>query len=103
MAISHPSDRTTNFPKEIKSRIRELAFSLDVKQATRSESPLGEVNQSCGKREADCPLELLDDSDVKKHKENQCIVEEDRFLEDVTEEENDQHCISCQDLGLVLS
>lgn len=40
MAISHPSDRTANFRKEIKSRIRELAFSLDVKQATRSESPL---------------------------------------------------------------
>ncbi|PWA55959.1 las1-like family protein [Artemisia annua] len=42
-----------------------------------------EVNQSRGKREADCPLELLDDSDVKKHKENECIVKEDRFLEDV--------------------
>ncbi|GJZ77777.1 LAS1-like family protein [Tanacetum coccineum] len=43
----------------------------------------GEVNQSRGKREADCPIETLDDSNVKKQKENECIVEEDRFLEDV--------------------
>nr|GEV73203.1 pentatricopeptide repeat-containing protein At4g21065-like [Tanacetum cinerariifolium] len=40
MAISYPSDRTANFRKEIKSRIRELAFSLDLKQATSSETPL---------------------------------------------------------------
>lgn len=36
MTISHPSDRNATFRKEIKSKIRELAFSLDVKQAARS-------------------------------------------------------------------
>lgn len=35
MAISYPN---TNFGKEIKSKIRELAFCLDVKQTTRSSS-----------------------------------------------------------------
>ncbi|XP_024992844.1 uncharacterized protein LOC112526677 isoform X2 [Cynara cardunculus var. scolymus] len=38
MAISCPSERTANFRKEIKSKIRELAFSLDVKKAARSGS-----------------------------------------------------------------
>ncbi|KAM0037789.1 hypothetical protein Hdeb2414_s0013g00407361 [Helianthus debilis subsp. tardiflorus] len=40
MAIPYPGDRTANFGKEIKSKIRELAFSLDVKQATSSDSPV---------------------------------------------------------------
>ncbi|KAI3733186.1 hypothetical protein L1987_64406 [Smallanthus sonchifolius] len=40
MAIQYPGDRTTNIGKEIKSKIRELAFSLDVKQATPSDSPV---------------------------------------------------------------
>jgi len=38
MAISCPSDRTATFRKEIKSKIRELAFSLDVKKAAGSGS-----------------------------------------------------------------
>ncbi|XP_023740571.1 uncharacterized protein LOC111888674 isoform X2 [Lactuca sativa] len=40
MAIPYPNDRNTNFGKEIKSKIRELAFCLDVKQATKSSSPV---------------------------------------------------------------
>ncbi|KAI3820130.1 hypothetical protein L1987_13988 [Smallanthus sonchifolius] len=40
MAIPYPGDQTANFGKEIKSKIRELAFSLDVKQATPSDSPV---------------------------------------------------------------
>lgn len=43
-----------------------------------------QVNQSCGKREADCPLGVLDDSVVKKHKDIENDVgEEDRFIESV--------------------
>ncbi|KAI7749959.1 hypothetical protein M8C21_017174 [Ambrosia artemisiifolia] len=40
MAIPYASDRTANFGKEIKSKIRELAFSLDIKQATSPDSPV---------------------------------------------------------------
>ncbi|XP_076928465.1 uncharacterized protein LOC143592435 [Bidens hawaiensis] len=40
MAIPYASDRTANFEKEIKSKIRELAFNLDVNQATSSDSPI---------------------------------------------------------------
>ncbi|KAK9078192.1 hypothetical protein SSX86_002249 [Deinandra increscens subsp. villosa] len=38
MAIPYPGDRTTIYGKEIKSKIRELAFSLNVKQATPSDT-----------------------------------------------------------------
>lgn len=42
-----------------------------------------EVNKSCGKREPDFPLGVLDDSDVKKHKKNEHIDEKESFLEGV--------------------
>ncbi|KAL8189209.1 hypothetical protein R6Q57_028775 [Mikania cordata] len=40
MAILYPGDRTFIFGKKVKSKIRELAFVLDVKQATSSDSPV---------------------------------------------------------------
>ncbi|XP_071736237.1 uncharacterized protein [Rutidosis leptorrhynchoides] len=44
MAIPCPSDRTAT--KKVKSKIRELAFSLDVKQATRSGSSVVKEKRS---------------------------------------------------------
>nr|XP_043631890.1 pre-rRNA-processing protein las1 [Erigeron canadensis]XP_043631891.1 pre-rRNA-processing protein las1 [Erigeron canadensis] len=41
------------------------------------------VNESRGKREADCPLDALDNSNVKKCKENECIEDDERTLEEV--------------------
>ncbi|KAK1431454.1 hypothetical protein QVD17_07913 [Tagetes erecta] len=40
MAFPYPGDRTATSAKEIMSKIRELAVSLDVKQATPSDSPV---------------------------------------------------------------